>query len=80
MKARIKLAATRTPDGGELTLYRHDQDFYITINGHDLMALGVSEGPIMKEILNAIYELQLELKFKSKEDAILYVKEKLINQ
>jgi len=37
MKARIKLAATRTPDGGELTLYRHDQDFYITINGHDLM-------------------------------------------
>ena len=50
------------------------------INGHDLMALGVSEGPIMKEILNAIYELQLELKFKSKEDAILYVKEKLINQ
>jgi spermidine synthase len=37
MKARIKLGTAPTPDGGELALYQHDLDFYITINGHDLM-------------------------------------------
>jgi len=37
MKARIKLGTAATPDGGELALYQHDLDFYITINGHDLM-------------------------------------------
>jgi len=37
MKPRVKLAATRTPDGGELVLYQHDRDFYIEIDGQDLM-------------------------------------------
>lgn len=37
MKARIKIAAARTPDGGEMTLYQHDRDFVITVNGQDLM-------------------------------------------
>jgi spermidine synthase len=37
LKARIKIAAARTPDGGELALYQHDRDFFITVNGQDLM-------------------------------------------
>jgi spermidine synthase len=37
MKSRIKIAAARTPDGGEMALYRHDGDFFITVNGKDLM-------------------------------------------
>lgn len=37
MKPRLKLAATRTPDGGELVLYQHDRDFHIEVNGQDLM-------------------------------------------
>lgn len=37
MKARVKIAETRTPDGGELVLYQHDRYFFITINGQELM-------------------------------------------
>jgi spermidine synthase len=37
MKPRVKIAAARTPDGGEMVLYQHDRDFTITINGEDLM-------------------------------------------
>lgn len=37
MKPRVKLAAARTPDGSEMVLYQHDRDFYIEINGQDLM-------------------------------------------
>ena len=34
---RVRIAATRTPDGGEMLLYQHGRDFSITINGQDLM-------------------------------------------
>lgn len=37
IKQREKIATTRTPDGGEMELYRHDRDFLIRINGQDLM-------------------------------------------
>lgn len=37
MKPQIKLATTRTPDGGEMELYQHDLDFSIKINGLELM-------------------------------------------
>ena len=37
MKPQIKLATARTPDGGEMTLYQHDRDFSIKINGLELM-------------------------------------------
>lgn len=39
------------------------------LNGHDLLALGIEAGPIMKEILEEAYTLQLEGKVISKEDA-----------
>lgn len=37
MKPTLKLATTRTPDGGEMALYEHDHDFSIKINGLELM-------------------------------------------
>jgi len=37
MKPSVKIAATRTPDGGEMVLYQHDRDFAIKINGQELM-------------------------------------------
>lgn len=37
MKPRIKLAKATTPDGGEMVLYQHDQDFSIIVDGDDLM-------------------------------------------
>ena len=37
MKPRIKIATTRTPDGGKMVLYQHDSNFIIEIDGDDLM-------------------------------------------
>jgi spermidine synthase len=37
MKPRVKIASARTPDGGEMLLYRHDRDFLIELDGEDLM-------------------------------------------
>jgi spermidine synthase len=37
MKPLIKLATTRTPDGGEMELYQHDGDYQIKLNGEELM-------------------------------------------
>ena len=37
MKPRVRIAASRTPDGGEMVLYQHGSDFSIQINGQDLM-------------------------------------------
>ena len=37
MNPRVQIAAAATPGGAELTLYRHDRDFCITINGEQLM-------------------------------------------
>ena len=37
MKARLKIAETRAPDGSEMVLYQHDRDFFMTLNGQDLM-------------------------------------------
>ena len=45
------------------------------LNGHDLLGLGVEAGPIMKEILEEAYTLQLEGKITSKEDACQWAKE-----
>jgi spermidine synthase len=38
MKPQIKLATTQTPDGGEMALYQHDNNFEIKINGQQLMS------------------------------------------
>ncbi|MCP4000349.1 MAG: hypothetical protein GY727_05515, partial [Gammaproteobacteria bacterium] len=38
MKPSVKLATAKTPDGGEMELYKHDRDYVIKINGQDLMS------------------------------------------
>lgn len=38
MKPQIVLATTVTPDGGEMGLYQHDNDFSIKLNGLQLMS------------------------------------------
>jgi len=43
------------------------------LNGHDLLAEGIKPGPIMKEILDEIYMLQLEGKIKSRQEAMDWV-------
>lgn len=45
------------------------------LNGHDLLGIGIQAGPIMKEILEEAYSLQLEGKIKSKSDAAEWVKQ-----
>jgi spermidine synthase len=37
MNPRVKIATARTPDGGEMVLYKHGRDLLIKINGQDLM-------------------------------------------
>ncbi len=44
------------------------------LNGHDLMSLGIKAGPVMKEILEEAYSLQLERGIKSKLEAIEWVR------
>ncbi|HJO55833.1 MAG TPA: hypothetical protein QF423_04110, partial [Candidatus Scalindua sp.] len=38
MKPSVRLATAKTPDGGEMELYKHDRDFTIKISGQDLMS------------------------------------------
>ena len=44
------------------------------INGHDLLNLGLSAGPKLGEILEAIWEHQLEGTLRTKEDALSWVR------
>ena len=37
MKPNIKIASTKAPDGGEVVLFRHDEEFFIRVDGRDLM-------------------------------------------
>jgi putative nucleotidyltransferase with HDIG domain len=45
------------------------------IGGHDLIGLGLEPGPLFREILGAVEELQLEGKLNSSEEAIEWIKE-----
>ncbi|MBI4353540.1 MAG: CCA tRNA nucleotidyltransferase [Candidatus Omnitrophica bacterium] len=44
------------------------------INGHDLLALGYAEGPVIGKILRMAEDAQLEGKLKSREEALEWVK------
>ncbi len=46
------------------------------ISGRDLIELGYKPGPLFKEIINDIFNLQIEEKIKSKEEALEYLKNK----
>ncbi len=38
MKPTIKIDTTKTPDGSELSLFEHDNEYFITLNRHELMS------------------------------------------
>ena len=44
------------------------------INGHDLINLGLSPGPLFSEIMSAIEDFQLEGKLSSKEETLDWVR------
>jgi tRNA nucleotidyltransferase/poly(A) polymerase len=46
------------------------------IKGADLMGLGFTPGPLLGKILKEVYDLQLDEKIKSREEALNFVKEK----
>jgi len=63
-----------------LELAREDAkraDFKPLVNGHDLIALGLTPGPMFKVILAELEELQWERKITSKEEGLALVREKL---
>lgn len=45
------------------------------INGNDLMEIGYKPGPLFKEILTMVVDLQLENRLSTKEEALTWVKE-----
>ncbi len=46
------------------------------LNGHDLIKLGLTPGPVMKPILEEAYELQLEGSIKTPEEALEWAQKK----
>ena len=46
------------------------------IQGRDLIALGLKPSPLFKEILEELYEQQIEGKIETKEEALVYLKKK----
>jgi putative nucleotidyltransferase with HDIG domain len=47
------------------------------VNGHDLLALGMTPGPPLGQLLREVEELQLEDKLRSREDALDFVRDRL---
>lgn len=48
------------------------------VQGRDLIALGLEPSPEFKTILNEVYDLQLEGRFRNREEALSYIDEKYI--
>ncbi len=48
------------------------------LQGRDLIALGLQPSPVFAEILDAVYEAQLEGRLSNREEALHYVKEKYL--
>jgi poly(A) polymerase len=59
----------------KLKEYRSLPEIRPLVNGEDLTQLGHSPGPLYKEILRTIEDLQLEDVLKTREDALLYIRE-----
>ena len=47
------------------------------LNGNDLQALGMKPGPAMKPVLEEAYELQLEKKVRTKDEALGWARQKI---
>jgi poly(A) polymerase len=49
------------------------------LNGHDLIALGLTPGPLFSEILSSLEDLQLEGKIVSREEALAWVRSHFVS-
>jgi poly(A) polymerase len=49
------------------------------ITGHDLIALGLTPGPIFSQILKEIEDMQLEGSIKNKNQALDFIKKKYLS-
>lgn len=50
------------------------------LKGQDLIGLGLAPGPLFGKILNEVYDLQLDEKLRTRDEALDYVKEKRIHK
>lgn len=50
------------------------RDLAININGNDLKEMGVEPGPLMREILEKVYQARLNSEVKSREEELEYVR------
>jgi putative nucleotidyltransferase with HDIG domain len=50
------------------------------LRGNDLISFGLAPGPVFGTILDEIYDLQLEEKIKTRDEALLIVKEKWVDK
>jgi hypothetical protein len=50
----------------------------LLLNGHDLIALGFTPGPIFSEILSGLEDLQLEGKILTREEALAWVRSRYV--
>ena len=44
------------------------------VNGHDLMALGLTQGPLLGKLLEEVWELQLEGTLRTKEEVLIWIR------
>ncbi|MCX7856863.1 MAG: HD domain-containing protein [Deltaproteobacteria bacterium] len=49
------------------------------VDGHDLLSIGYKEGPFLGEVLKEIKEKQLSSEIKTKEEALQYARNRLLN-
>jgi poly(A) polymerase len=47
------------------------------VTGHDLLALGFAQGPLLGQVLRELEELQLEERLKSRDEALAYARAQL---
>ena len=47
------------------------------VTGHDLLALGFAQGPLLGQVLRELEELQLEERMQSREEALAYARRRL---
>ena len=63
MKPHIKLAETKTPDGGTMSLFEHDGDFSISLDGAEIMH---SRASTSEELLGELGVQRLDRKKESR--------------
>jgi len=54
--------------------YRHESAFTPFLTGEDLIELGYKPGPIFREILQVVEDLQLDGELRTRDEALRHIK------